>query len=403
MTESRATRAARAGAGTPHTAGSDLVTAPALAAVRRYPSLEAVDAAMEEGSATYRRDGNESVRLLESALADLERAGDVVPQARVTASGQAALLLGIATLCTPERRRVVLVRPCYGGTEALLTGPLAALGITMTPVDLTPGMAVAAQPEAVAAVMAPDVAAVVVEVITNPLLQVADIAAIAGVAHDLGAALLVDATFATPFLCRPFEHGADAVMHSLTKHLNGHSDVLGGVLLMDPRHSAAGRLGTWSRELGAVLGPFDAWLVLRGLRTAALRITRGSESATHLATALRSHPAVRAVHHPGSHGDDEEALCATLLPDGRGPMLSIDVGDEPAASRVIRRLDGIALAPSLGDVATTVSHPALTSHRNWTQAQRTALGIGGGLLRFSIGIEEVADLEAELSAALDAV
>jgi cystathionine beta-lyase/cystathionine gamma-synthase len=382
--------------------GADLVAPPALSSVRAYPDLDALDAAMEADPRVYRRHGNESAALLEHTLAVLETPdGGTAPVARVTSSGQAALLLAVSSAMMSGRRRVVLVRPGYGGTEALLTGPLAAMGVRTTLVDLPPPAADAAVGERLSQAVGPDVALVVVEVVTNPLLGVVDIPAAVAAAHSVGAACLVDNTLTTPFLFQPLAFGADLVFHSLTKHLGGHSDVLGGVVLAAANSEAAGWLDGHSRAVGAVLSPFDAWLVLRGIRTAPLRVERGTRSAEALVAALASHPALVGVHHPGARGGIDAELTARLLPRGGAPMLSLDVrGGQPAANRVVCALPGVRLAPSLGDVSTTVSHPATTSHRGLTAAARAALGISDGLLRFSIGIEDQAVLIDELAAAL---
>jgi cystathionine gamma-synthase len=384
--------------------GADLVAPPALSSVRSYPDLDSLDAAMEADPRVYRRHGNESAGLLEAALATLETPpGGAVPTARVTASGQAALLLLVSAAVMSGRRRVVLVRPCYGGTESLLLGPLAALGVSTTLVDLPPDADAADAGELVAAVAGRDVAMVVVEIVTNPLITVVDVPAVVGAAHQVGAVCLVDSTLATPFLFQPLAHGADLVMHSLTKHLGGHSDVLGGVAIAAEGSEVAGWLDSSSRALGAVLAPFDAWLTLRGLRTAPLRVERGTATAAALAVALDGHPAVAAVHHPAVRGAGDGSLASRLMPAGVGPMLSLEVrGGRPAAGRVVRAIGGIRLAPSLGDVSTTVSHPATTSHRHLSPEAREALGIADGLLRFSIGVEDEAVLRAELEAGLDA-
>jgi cystathionine gamma-synthase len=384
--------------------GADLVAPPSLSSARSYPDLAALDAAIEADPRAYRRHGNESVGLLESTLSILETPpGGTAPLTRVTASGQAALLLLVSAAAMSGRQRVILVRPCYGATEALLTGPLAALGIATTVVDLP---VADEDPDAgalVAAAAGPDVALVVVEIVTNPLLTVVDVPAVAAAAHDCGAVCLVDSTVATPFLFQPLAHGADLVLHSLTKHLGGHSDVLGGAAIASADSEAADWLDSTSRSLGAVLSPFDAWLTLRGLRTAPLRVERGSASAASLAAALKDHPAALAVHHPTARGGSDAALAARLMPRGIGPMLSIDIrGGRGAAGRVVRALAGIRLAPTFGDVSTTVSHPATTSHRNFSPEAREALGISDGLLRFSIGVEEEPVLRRELSEALSA-
>jgi methionine-gamma-lyase len=385
-------------------AGEDLVAAPALTSVRAYPNLDALDAAMEADPRVYRRHGNETVEMLESLLATLDTPpGSVAPIARVTASGQSALALLVSAAMMSGRRRVVLVRPSYGGLEALLLGPLAAFGVTTTIVDLPPPPASCDVGALVAAVMGRDVAVVVAEIVTNPLLGVVDIPAVAAAAHDGGALCLVDSTLVTPFLFQPLAFGADAVMHSLTKHLSGHSDVLGGVALAAVNSEIGDWLDGHSRSLGAVLSPFDAWLTLRGLRTAPLRVERGTATAASLAATMARHPAVAAVHHPGVRGGDDAVLAERLLPRGGGPMVSIDMrGGRAAAGRVVRALEGIRLAPSLGDVSTTVSHPVSTSHRHLSPQALAGLGISDGLLRFSVGIEDEPVLQAELAAALDA-
>ncbi|MDQ6857306.1 MAG: PLP-dependent transferase [Candidatus Dormibacteraeota bacterium] len=384
--------------------GTDLVAPPALSSARSYPDLDALDAAMEADPRAYRRHGNDSVALLEATLAWLEAPpGGGMPCARATASGQAALLLLVSAAAMSGRRRVVLVRPCYGATEALLAGPLAALGASLSVVDLPR----AGEPVDVRRLLEPvldrDVAVVVVEIVTNPLLTVVDVPEVAAAAHACGAVCLVDSTIATPFLFQPLANGADLVMHSLTKHLGGHSDLLGGVAIATADSEVSGWLDATSRALGAVLSPFDAWLTLRGLRTAPLRVERGTASAAMLALAVADHPGVVAVHHPLARGGSDGALAARLLPRGVGPMVSIEVrGGGVGAGRVVRALEGIRLAATFGDVSTTVSHPASTSHRHLSPESRESLGISDGLLRFSIGIEDEQTLLVELTSALAA-
>jgi cystathionine beta-lyase/cystathionine gamma-synthase len=371
-----------------------------LASVRAYSDLPSVDEAME-GRNAYRRYGGGNPQRLEEAMIELETVpGRVAPVARVTSSGQAALLLATTLVVTPSRPRVVVVRPCYGGTESLLAGPLGSLGVRISTVDLPPDGS-GNHGELVATALGPDVGAVVTEVITNPLIGLIDVPAIAAAAHHVGAACVVDSTFTPPFLFQPFAHAADLVMHSLTKHLAGHSDVSGGVLLVDTGHEASDWLDANARLLGCTLSPFDAWLALRGLRTAGLRIERCSENAAALAEFFAGRGELQAVHYPGIRGAQDAALADRLLPRGRGPMLSIDLrGGGRAADAFIRGLEGIRLAPSLGDVATTVSYPASTSHRALSPQQRAALGIGDSLVRISVGIEHIDDLKAEFDAAM---
>jgi cystathionine gamma-synthase len=395
------TSTARAGLGVGDTGdGVDLVAPLSLASVRAYADLPSVDEAME-GRHSYRRYGGGNPQRLEEAMIELETVpGRAAPVARVTSSGQAALLLATTLLVTPSRSRMVVLRPCYGGTESLLAGPLGNLGVKVTTVDVPAGGGVD-HGAIVASALGPDVAAVVTEVITNPLIGVVDMPAVAVAAHQSGAACIVDSTFTPPFLFQPFAHGADLVIHSLTKYLSGHSDVIGGVLLIDVANPAGDWLDAHSRLLGCTLSPFDSWLALRGLRTAGLRMERGSQNAAALASFLAERPEIAAVHYPGMRGPQDAALAQRLLPRGTGAMLSIDLrGGGGAADAFIRGLNGIRLAPSLGDVATTVSYPASTSHRALSPQQRAALGITDGLVRISVGIEHIDDLKAEFGAAL---
>ena len=402
-------------AGSPHLppdTGAPLVPPITPASVYAYPDLDAVDAAMQTDRRIYRRYGDEAGMHLEATLAALEtpaNAGNSAtsvaapPIARVTASGQSALALLLLTFAEPSRRRVVVVRPCYGGTDALLAGPLARAGLELATVDL-PHPAEPHQDHGalVAAAIDNNTCAVICEVITNPLIGVADVPAIVRAAHERHTACIVDATFATPFLFQPFAHGADAVFHSLTKHLNGHSDVIGGVAMVDSKHPKAQLLDPTARLLGATPGAFDSWLALRGLRTAALRVERATHNAAQLADWLGTRSEITAVHYPGRRGPFDEELAAALLPRGRGPMLSIELdGGEEAIDRLLHAMELVRLAPSLGDVATTVSHPRRTSHRGLSDEEQQRLGITGGLLRISAGIEAFDDLRDDFSQALD--
>lgn len=395
------TSTARAGLGVGNTGdGVDLVAPLSLASVRAYADLPSVDEAME-GRNSYRRYGGGNPQRLEEAMIELETVpGRAAPIARVTSSGQAALLLATTLAVTPSRSRMVVVRPCYGGTESLLAGPLSNLGVQVSTVDM-PADGGEDHGAIVAAQLGADVAAVVTEVITNPLIGVVDVPAIAAAAHQSGAVCIVDSTFTPPFLFQPFAHGADLVIHSLTKYLSGHSDVIGGILLIDAESAAGDWLDAHARLIGCNLSPFDSWLALRGLRTAGLRMERCSQNAAALAGFFADRSEVSAVHYPGTRGPEDAALAERLLPRGRGAMLSVDLrGGGGAADAFIRGLTGIRLAPSLGDVATTVSYPSSTSHRALSPQQRAALGIGDGLVRISVGIEQIDDLKEEFDAAL---
>ena len=375
------------------------------AVVYGYPDVESLSAAMLFDRGVYGRQANSTVRELEAQIAELET-GPLMPTpvAHCTSSGHAALVVLAATLIGHKRRKVAVVRPCYGDNELLFSGPLAALGVEMVPVELGTSASDRTDGERVAQVLAGgDVAMVVVEVLSNPLIRLSDIPAIAAACNAQGTACVVDGTFTTPYLFRAFEHGADAVFHSLTKQLNGHSDVQGGITLMRRDHPAAEVLAERARLLGGGLGPWEAWLCLRGLRTGALRVERASHNATQLADWFATRPEVTRVLYPGRESAAAERLAQSLLPDGRGAMLSIEIhGGAPAVSHLIRSLRNIRLVPSLGDVCTTVTPPALSSHSGMTSDERQSQGICDNLLRISAGIEKIDVLIDDFSQAFEA-
>jgi cystathionine beta-lyase/cystathionine gamma-synthase len=336
-----------------------------------FEDLEDYDAVAsgEDGGHIYARNSNENVAMLEAAVADLEGA-----EAGVAAgSGMAALLLGVLALA-PRPAPVVLSRDSYGTTLSLLRSDLQPLGYEPRVVDL-------ADLESLAQA-ATGAALVIAETISNPLCRLADVGAVAAIARRRGAALLVDNTFATPVLRRPLEEGATAVVHSVTKFIGGHSDLVAGVLVGSREAMASARAR--GVRLGTTLGPFEAWLALRGLRTLPLRIARQSANAAQLAAALAGLDAVGRVYYPGL-----------------GAMLAFDLsGGHAAVQRMLDRLRLVLFAASLGGVETTVSPSALTSHRSLTAEERAEIGIGPGTVRVSAGIEDVDDLVADFQQAL---
>jgi cystathionine beta-lyase/cystathionine gamma-synthase len=218
-------------------------------------------------------------------------------------------------------------------------------------------------------------------------------------AGDHGVPMLVDNTFATPVLCRPLELGAAVVMHSATKYIGGHSDLLAGVVVGSAPVMAAAR--TRSVRTGSPLGPFDAWLALRGLRTLEVRMRRHSENSLALARAMRSMPGVAAVHHPLLEGSPSRDVATRLLPDGAGGMMAFDLeGGRAAVQRMLSRFQLVSFAASLGGVETTVSYPEITSHRGLTREERAELGVGPGTVRVSVGIEAAEDIVADFAQAL---
>ncbi|MCB9916473.1 MAG: aminotransferase class I/II-fold pyridoxal phosphate-dependent enzyme [Planctomycetes bacterium] len=335
----------------------------------------------------YARYGNPTIEALEARLAALEGAA----AARVFASGMAALhgLLG-AACAEGGAGHVVAARTIYGGTRDFLTSVWPAMGGRATFVDVEDAAALEAA-------LADDARALLCESIANPTLEVADLPALAARCRAHGALLLVDATFATPALQRPLAHGADAVMHSASKYLGGHSDLLGGVVA-GPAPLLA-RVDLWRRRTGGVLDPQVAHLLDRGLKTLALRMRAHCDGALRFAEALRAHPRVAHVRHPllGAHAERARRL---LHAGGGMVLLEVD-GDEDAALRVLGALELALPAASLGGVETLVCTPATTSHAGLTTDARAALGIAPGAIRVSVGIEEPDDLVADFRRALD--
>ena len=377
-------------------AGRDVesVTRPLMApiyqgSVFEVESLEQMDdiyAGAEDGF-IYTRDGNPNVQILEGVVAELENADDAV----AFSSGMGAI--GNTLLSMVEAGDTVLAGDVlYGGTNLLLRKHLSRFGVGVEFVDVTDLKLVEKALESRPEVM-------LVESITNPLLRVTDIEGIARLAAARGTRVIVDNTLATPLLMRPLDLGADVTLHSATKLLGGHSDVMGGVAAGRFEGMAAVRES--NRVWGSTPDPFAAWLIVRGIRTLPLRVARVCENAMRVAEYLSGHPAVLAVHYPGLPGHPEHEMAKSTLTGGFGSMVSFEVrGGEEGASKFVRSLEMIRFAASLGETCTTVSHPAKTSHRALTEGEREEAGIYGGLIRMSCGIESGEDIEADLGRAL---
>ncbi len=322
----------------------------------------------------YQRDGHPNAALLAAKCKQLHAADE----AAITSTGMSALSLAMLALLRPGDH-IVLSKYLYGRTTQLLTSEAERLGMTSAVVDLND---IAAAEKAVTT----STRLVVVETIANPLLQVADIAALAKLTQRSGAKLLVDNTFATPVLCRPLELGADLVWESLTKMMNGHSDVVLGLL--------CGRTDAWERmplvlsAWGLASGPFDCWLAQRGLATMALRVERAASNALAAAKFLAAEPGVAEVYYPGLASHPQHQLAKTQFGGKFGAMVSFRLhGGRAAAEAFIKSAGQIPFCPSLGEVTTTLSHPESTSHRGLTPEARGALGIDGGTIRLSVGCE----------------
>jgi cystathionine beta-lyase/cystathionine gamma-synthase len=336
----------------------------------------------------YTRYENPTTAALEAVVADLEGGAEGL----AAASGMGAIATVLLSLASAGDH-LVAQRDLYGGSWSLLAHTAPRFGIEVDFVD-------AGDPGAVRAALRPTTKAVYAETIANPTITVADLPALAEVAAGAGVPLVVDNTVASPYLCRPLEHGAAVVVHSATKYLGGHNDVVGGVAVFaDPeRHAAAWRAMI---ELGASADPFAAWLVLRGIRTLALRMREHGANARLLAELLAAHPKVTRVHWPGLPGHPTAGLAAKLL-DGDPGMLSFDLaGGREAGRRFIEATRVAALAPSLGAVETLVSHPASTTHRQLDAGALAAAGIGEGMVRVSVGLEDGADLAEDFTRALE--
>ncbi|MEU8085137.1 PLP-dependent aspartate aminotransferase family protein [Micromonospora sp. NPDC049101] len=330
-----------------------------------------------DGGAVYQRLWNPTVARFETALAELEGTA----QAVAFASGMAALTATLLAAARDDRRHVVAVRPLYGGTDHVLATGL--LGTTVT----------WARPDEVAAAIRPDTALVIAETPANPTLDLVDIAALATAAGDIP--LLVDNTVATPVLQQPARHGATLVLHSATKSIGGHGDVLAGVVACDDNWAV--RLRQVRAVTGAILHPLGGYLLHRGLQTLPLRVRAQQATAEKLAGWLAGHSAVHRVHHPSTH--DPAALVGRQM-SGPGSLLAFEVrGGAPAAAAVAGACQLITHAVSLGGVDTLIQHPASLTHRPVEGDAKPA----AGLLRLSVGLEDPEDLRADLAAALDTI
>jgi cystathionine gamma-synthase len=334
----------------------------------------------------YTRSGNPTRDQLAAAIADLEGAAGGV----VTATGMAACTLALSLL-EPEDLLVV-PHDGYGGSWRLFTALARKRQFRLHVADLT-------DPLQLAGALALGPKLVWVETPSNPLLRITDLRHVCEAAHRAGALVLADNTFLSPALQRPIAFGADLVLHSTTKYINGHSDVVGGALVA--RDAAlVETLAWWANALGLAGSPFDSFLALRGLRTLDARLRVHQDNTARIATLLQSHPAVAAVHYPGLPSHPQHALAARQQ-DGFGAMLSLDLaGGEPAARAFVEGLHCFTLAESLGGVESLVAHPATMTHASMSPEARAAAGIGDGLLRLSIGIEHADDLVADLTHAL---
>lgn len=335
----------------------------------------------------YTRSGNPTRDLLAEALCELEEGVGAV----VTSSGMSAVALVLELV--PAGSTIVAAHDCYGGTWRLLDAWARKNRYTVRFVDLTDPLALGAALDAKPAL-------VWVETPSNPLLRITDIRHVAQAAHASGALCVVDNTFLSPALQQPLKLGADVVVHSTTKYINGHSDVVGGAVIA--KNSAiAEELKWWGNCLGLTGAPFDSWLTLRGLRTLSARLRVHQENTEAIAALLQAHPAAARVYWPGSEEHPGHALAARQQ-SGFGGMLSFELhGDEAAVRAFVDGLKYVTLAESLGGVESLIAHPATMTHASMSAEARAIAGISDTLLRLSVGIEDADDLCADIGAALE--
>ena len=336
----------------------------------------------------YSRISNPTLDLLERRVADLEGA----EAGLALASGMGAVTAVLWTLLSPGDE-VIVDQTLYGCTFAFLHHGLRKFGITVTHVDLT-------VPENLVEAMSDRTRVVYFETPANPNMRLVDIAAVAKIAHAGGAQVVVDNTYATPYLTRPVTLGADFVLHSATKYLGGHGDLVAGVLVGRAEAIAEVRMVGMKDMTGAVMAPFNAMLILRGLKTLALRMDRHCASAARVAAWLESHPAVAKVHYPGLASFGQHALARRQMAQP-GAMIAFELSGGIAAGRqMMNGLRMIARAVSLGDAETLIQHPASMTHSTYTPEERAAHGIGDGLIRLSVGLEDADDILNDLDNAL---
>jgi cystathionine beta-lyase/cystathionine gamma-synthase len=333
----------------------------------------------------YARVQNPTREALERNLADLEGGSHGL----AFASGLSAIEAVVKLLDAGDH--VVSEENTYGGTNRMFTRVLSRLGIEFSFVD-------SRDPDQVREAVRPNTRLLHVETPTNPMMRLCDLEAMAGIARDADALLMVDNTFSTPFNQRPLEMGAHVVAHSTTKYLNGHSDVIGGALVVDD-DDLAERLHFVRKSTGAVPGPMDAWLVLRGIKTLHLRMAAHNANGMAVARFLQEHPASRAVHYPGLPSHPQHELALRQMSGFTG-MVSVELGSGDGARRFVEGTRLFALAESLGGVESLIGIPALMTHASVPPDRRQAMGVTDGLVRLSVGIEDASDLLEDLEGAL---
>ncbi|HEY0705389.1 MAG TPA: aminotransferase class I/II-fold pyridoxal phosphate-dependent enzyme [Polyangia bacterium] len=352
-----------------------------------YPDARAADEAAAGRGFLYARHGNPTVAALEAAMTDLEGA----EAALAFGSGMAALAGALEAFAGDGE--LLASEGIYGGSTELLSELARRHGATAR---FVPAWDVGQ----VAATLRPNTRMLLVETMSNPLLRITDLPALARLCRARDVALVVDATTTSPVGCRPIAHGATLVVHSLSKYVGGHGDIIGGMVAGDAKSMV--RVRRQRTVAGGVLDPFAAWLALRGLRTLPVRYQRQCETAAKLARVLARHPAVRAVHYPTLPGHPDRQLARRLLSGGDAPsaLVSFALKNGTAARRFYDRVRLVARAASFGETTSLLTHPATFSHKGLSPSERARLGIDDSLLRLSVGLEDVSDLADDIKQAL---
>ena len=336
----------------------------------------------------YARTKNPTRSALEANIAALERG----KYGHCFASGMSAVDVVFRMLKSGDH--VIAGEDMYGGSYRLFSRVLEKFGLQFTYVDTT-------NVDAVRAALRPETKIVYLETPTNPMMRVTDLAACAEVAHKAGALVVVDNTFSSPYIQRPIELGCDIVLHSTTKFLNGHSDSVGGVVVSNS-DEVAEKIGFLQNAVGAILSPFDSWLVLRGVKTLSVRMKRHEENGMAMAQYLSHHEKVKKIYYPGLPDHPQHALAKRQM-NGFGSMISFELGSRDNAKAFLDRVRLCSLAESLGGVETLISHPESMTHGSVPPETRKRLGITPGLVRISVGIEDIEDLVADLENAFEGV
>jgi cystathionine beta-lyase/cystathionine gamma-synthase len=357
-----------------------------------YDEMETLDGVFADGAKgfAYARYSNPTNAALEEVCAALENGAGAL----ACASGMAGLHIALHAALMDRRKSIVAANALYGATTNMLVKVMEPFGVETTFVDICDTEAFTK------AIEQNKPGCVLMETVSNPLLRVGEMDRIAGISKAAGAALVVDNTFATPLLIRPLELGASIVVHSATKYLAGHGDVMGGIVVADEQHIEP--LRGLSRIYGPVLGPFESYLTMRGIKTFALRVERQNRNACKVASWLAAHPGVEKVYFPSDPKHPDAATIARLFPkDLYGAMISFELKDAGRAEVFawMEKLKMIVRATSLGDVHTMALYPAMSSHRDLAPKQRERLGIRDNLIRISVGIEAVEDIIADLEQA----